>query len=113
MPDDVPAGLQALYPRYLGGFLQSLLTLDPAALANGHAGPILVINGTADVQVSAERDAGVFAHALAGRMDGSEVVTPADVSHNMKHAAAGDAGIDGEIDDAVRRTLARWLAANL
>jgi dienelactone hydrolase len=113
VPADVPPGLQAIYPGYLGPFLRSLLALDPAALAKDYSGPILAIDGTADTQVFAARDAAVFQRVLAGRSDGSAVVMPDAVSHNMKHAAPGEDGFGGPLDDAVRGTLQPWLAAHL
>jgi uncharacterized protein len=84
VPLDVPAGLAPLYPTYLGRFLKSELALDPAALATNVEGAILVINGAADTQVLAKRDAARFSSALANRKDGSEVFTPSAVSHNLK-----------------------------
>src|SRR5205085_8504994 len=94
VPADVPPGLAALYPPYLGSYLRDELALDPSALAAGCPSPILVITGTADSQVSASRDAGRFAASLATRRDGSAVFTPDGVSHNLKPVAGdGDPGI--------------------
>jgi dienelactone hydrolase len=114
VPPDVPAGLAALYPSYLGPFLKSALALDPAALAAGFGGPILVINGAADTQVAATRDAVRFASALAARHDGSEVFTPAGVSHNLKTVTSrDDPGITGSLDAGVKDVILRWLKTAL
>jgi alpha-beta hydrolase superfamily lysophospholipase len=61
VPADVPSRLAALYPPYLGPFLKDVLALDPAALVAGCGAPVLVINGAADSQVAAARDAERFA----------------------------------------------------
>ena len=114
VPPDIPAGLAALYPKYLGPFYKSLLALDPAALAVAFQGPILVINGGADDQVSASRDAARFAAALAGRTDGSEVFTPGRVSHALKTVTApDDRSFGGPVDARVRDVVARWLKERL
>lgn len=114
VPSDVPAGLAALYPKYLGPFYKSVLALDPAALATDFKGPILVINGASDTQVSATRDAARLAAALATRTDGSEVVTPEGVSHNLKTVASGDEqGFTGSIDNKVKELIVRWVKDKL
>jgi len=114
VPLDVPAGLAALYPGYLGPFLKSEFALDPAALAAKVEVPILVINGAADSQVSAAQDAARFSSALAKRTDGSEVFTPSAVSHNLKPVTgANDQGIAGALDGSVRDAILRWLKTRL
>jgi pimeloyl-ACP methyl ester carboxylesterase len=114
VPSDVPPGLAALYPGYLGPYFKSVLALDPPALAKEFKGPLLVINGTADTQVSATSDAPQFAAALAGRADGSEVVTPVGVSHSLKTVAGADhEGVAGPVDAGVRESIVRWLRARL
>jgi uncharacterized protein len=110
VPLDVPAGLAPLYPNYLGQFLKSALALDPATLATNVEGPILVINGTADAQVSARDDATRFSSALASRKDGSAVFTPSAVSHNLKRVTEADTqGVVGELDGTVRGAILNWL----
>jgi uncharacterized protein len=110
VPPDVPAGLAPLYPDYLGRFLKSLLALDPVALTNNVDGPILVINGAADTQVSATKDGTRFRSALANRQDGSAIFIASAVNHNLKGVAdTNDPGMAGMIDETVRGTIARWL----
>jgi hypothetical protein len=110
VPADVPTGLAALYPSYLGPFLKSVLALDPVVLSANFKGPILVLNGTADTQVLASRDAGRFSSAFAGRNDGSEVFTPSRVSHNLKTVTGSDdPGITGGVDPRVKDVIVCWL----
>jgi fermentation-respiration switch protein FrsA (DUF1100 family) len=59
VPPDVPTGLSALYPGYLGKFLQSEMRLDPSKAVAGFSGPVLILAGSADTQVSSDRDAKV------------------------------------------------------
>jgi pimeloyl-ACP methyl ester carboxylesterase len=114
VPADVPPGLAALYPSYLGPFLKDELGLDPAALAGGYQSPVLVINGGADSQVSAARDAASFARALATRQDGSAVFMPDAVSHNLKPVrGADDPGVAGSVAASVREKLLSWAKAAL
>ncbi len=113
VPANVPPGLAALYPPYLGSFLSSELTLDPVALATEFKGPILVVNGTADAQVPATRDAPRFAAMLASRPE-SEVFTPMLVSHHLKPSTGDDdPGIAGDVATSVQDKLFVWLKAHL
>jgi len=116
VPADVPPGLAFFFPAYLGPYLnlKSVLALEPAPLTNEFAGPILVINGAADTQVSAVRDAALFSAALASRKDGSKVFVPTGVSHNLKTVANGDdPGLEGPMDANVTNELVRWLKTAL
>ena len=63
----------------------------------------------ADTQVSAERDAGLFAKILSNRSDGSEVYLPTDVSHNLKHINGNPQGFDGDLDGRVKDKVLSWL----
>lgn len=115
VPLDVPAGLAALYPSYAGRFLQSELAIDPCRLAAAFGGPVLVINGALDTQVSPERDAEALNDALKGRTgdDHTLIIVPG-ASHNLKVAKApGDPGITGEVAPDVLNKLEAWVTAKL
>ena len=114
VPADVPVGLRALYPDYLGPYLQSVLALYPQTLIRDYAGPILVINGEADMQVRADLDAKRLGAALSSRGAASEIFTPAAVSHNLKPVARdNELGIEGELAEPVKQKLVSWLRTNL
>lgn len=113
VPPDVPAGLAALYPDYLGPFLQAELTLDPILMAKGFHGPILVINGGTDEQVSAERDGAMYAAAQAARTDGTQVFVPPGVSHQLKKVGDGGIGIAGPVDADTLVAIVAWTRKNL
>jgi len=115
VPDNVPAGLAALYPAYLGPFIQSWSKLNPPALAARYAGPVLIVQGDADIQVSSERDALALDAALQRRTndDHALVVVPRG-SHNLKPLQNDkDPGFQGEIDPSVIERTASWLLSRL
>ncbi|WP_282607716.1 S9 family peptidase [Pelagibius sp. Alg239-R121] len=113
VPDDVPAGLQALYPSYLGLYFQPLLQLDPAKALEGYAGPALLLAGGRDQQVSPERDFQPLAAVLQSKDDGSAAFIAPEVSHNLKPVKAGEAGFEGRIDAGIKAELTGWLTRML
>jgi hypothetical protein len=115
VPSDVPAGLQALYPAYIGKFLQSNFATDPSKLAARIKGPVLVIAGEQDVQVSPERDAKPVDVGLASRAaDDHKLLVVAGASHNLKPVKDNtEPGFAGEISPAVLLELREWITARL
>lgn len=114
VPPDVPGGIVAFYPPYLGPYLKSALQFDPVAIVTRLRTPTLAIYGGADVQVSATRDAPLMSSSLAGRNDGSKVIVAPNVSHNLKTLTnADDSGFAGPINEAVSRELVAWLRGAL
>ncbi|MFC3674336.1 alpha/beta hydrolase family protein [Ferrovibrio xuzhouensis] len=115
VPDSVPPALQPLYPFYIGPFMQAQFAVDPAALARDFAGPVLILQGASDVQVSPEKDALALDHALLqrGRDDHAVFIVPG-VSHNLKPVDTdSEPGFEGPVSDAIRDRLAEWLQARL
>ncbi len=85
IPGDVPDVLRPLYNDSVAVYLRQSFGLDPAALARAMKAPTLVVNGSRDVQISPERDAGPLYEALAARPNGVQrkhIVE--DASHNFK-----------------------------
>jgi len=116
VPEGVPAGLAPLYPSYAGLFLQALLKLDPATLGRDYAGPVLILQGASDIQVSAERDAGALQKAFAARRGAlTNLVVLPNTSHNFKQVTnpATDPGISGPILPALLAALDDFLASHL
>ena len=64
-PTGMAPGLARLFAPQVQDFLIDQMSYDPARLAARYAGPILVIRGTTDLQVSAV-DADLLAHARPG-----------------------------------------------
>lgn len=115
VPADVPAGLAALYPRYLGKFLHSELACDPVKLAADFSGPVLVVQGAADIQVSPDRDAKALDAALRSRKEGVDALAIIPkASHNLKVPPnADDPGFKGPVADEAMEQLRKWAAAHL
>jgi pimeloyl-ACP methyl ester carboxylesterase len=115
IPADVPPGLKALYPAYLSKFLHSEFALDPAKSAAAFRGPVLVIAGEKDVQVSAERDAPELDAALKTRQnDDHMLVVIRGASHNLKPVKTDEEpGFAGDVAPGVLDKLGTWLTAKL
>ena len=113
VPADVPDGLKAIYPDYLGRFYQPLLQFDPAKALEAFPGPVLVLAGGRDRQISPERDFAALAAVVKTREDGSAAFIAPEVSHNLKPVAAGEAGFEGLIDAGIKAELTGWLTREL
>ena len=115
VPADVPAGLVALYPAYIGPFWQAQMKLDPPALVAKYPGPVMILQGEADLQISAERDAAALDRALRQReSDDHALVLVPEGSHNLKTLKGSkDPGFEGEIDPAVLTRVGSWLLERL
>jgi len=114
-PPDVPAGLAALYPFYIGKFFQSELEMDPSKLAAAYPGPVLVLQGEKDTQEPPNAALPPMEAALRSRHpDDHEVVIINGASHNMK-IVQGDAdpGFDGPVSPQAIDALGRWAAAHI
>lgn len=111
VPEKLPQALNGLYPSYSGLFWQAQLQLDPADLARRYAGPVMILQGDADIQISAERDAVALDRALQKRStDDHTLVMLPRTSHNLKRLQDDkDQGFAGEIDPAVTDRIAIWL----
>lgn len=113
--DRLPTALRGLYPSYSGPYWQALLKLDPAEAIQRYAGPVLLIQGDADTQISAERDALALDAALQKRQpdDHALIILPR-TSHNLKPLQNDrDPGFEGEIDAGVISRISSWLLGKL
>jgi hypothetical protein len=115
VPPDVPAGLAALYPAYLGAFLQSALAADPVAMAKSYGGPVLIVAGSKDTQVSAEKDAGSLDAALTSRPnDDHALLLLPETSHNLKVLKTPtDPALSGPIAPDALTKITGWAAEKL
>ena len=115
VPDDVPTGLAAFYPSYIGPFWQAVMRLDPLRLARNFTGPVLLLQGEADRQISTEKDALALDQALQQRPDDDHaLITLPQTSHNLKPLRGEeDAGLEGELDPELLRRLENWLLSKL
>ena len=116
VPPDVPPALAPLYPAYIGPFLQGQMKTTPADLAAKLRGPVLVVQGEADLQVSAERDAPVLMAALKGRPGAprSDLLVLPAASHNLKKVPKeGEHAFFGPVVPEFREGIATWLGERL
>ena len=112
VPPDLPPGLAPLFSPSSLKILRSYFTIDPAQLAAKVVGPVLIVQGKADVQVSAERDAPRLHDALKTRDEGSTRLLLVEwASHNLKHVQnADDPGFSGPVADGVLDAIVNWIA---
>jgi dienelactone hydrolase len=115
VPGDVPPGLAALYPPYIGKYYKGVLALDPAELAVTYGGPVMILQGERDVQVSARADAPALDAALRRRPhDDHTLVLVSGASHNLKIVKDDAApGVAGPIAPQAASRLTEWLVAKL
>src|SRR5262245_16280166 len=75
--------LTSLFPPRVQGFLIDQMSYDPPQLLARYAGPVLVLQGTTDLQISMQD-----AQRLAGARPGVTMVTLEGVNHVLKIAPA-------------------------
>jgi uncharacterized protein len=116
VPTQLTQGIMALFPPYLDEFWQGELQVDPAAAIKHYPGPVLVLQGSKDIQVFATEDTPLLDAALKSRTpDDHQVVIVPNASHNMKFVQdpATDPGITGPVVPAFAQALRTWLAGKL
>jgi len=79
--------LMGIFPPSVQGFLIDEMSYDPAQLLARYPGPVLVLQGTTDLQISMQD-----AQRLAGARPGVTLVTLEGVNHVLKIAPADPAG---------------------
>jgi uncharacterized protein len=111
VPTDLPPGLQPLFPAYASKLLYSYFTFDPATRAERFPGPVLIIQGEKDVQVSAERDTKPLMAAYQKREKGDvQLLLLPDTSHNLKLVTQPqDPGFAGPVVEKALERLASWV----
>lgn len=75
--------LQPLFGAGVQKFLISLFSYDPAALVRSYAGPVLVVQGSTDIQITMED-----AQRLAGAREGVKLVTIEGMNHVLRTSSA-------------------------
>jgi len=84
-PATLPAPLQPLFPAVVQGFLVSAFALDPVQLIKSVRLPVLIMQGTRDLQVELANAA-----RLAAAKPDARLVELADVNHVLKPVASLD-----------------------
>jgi pimeloyl-ACP methyl ester carboxylesterase len=86
IPPDPPRGLAGLFPASCAKLLRSYFTTDPAKLVTPYDGPVLIVQGEKDIQVSTQRDTRPLEEALRARPKGTvDTYIVPGASHNLKH----------------------------
>ncbi len=115
VPQKIPPGLAALYPPYLGKFLQSLLDFEWAAWASRIPAPVLVLAGEKDSQHVVDQETSALSAGLKKRQnDDHERYIVAGASHNLKPVKAdNDLGFAGDMAPEAAAKLRSWLGKKL
>jgi hypothetical protein len=114
VPAGLPIELQALFPPYVGPYLQRMLAFDPAQALLGLDLACLLLQGAADRQVVPMEDVQPLIDALRKRGAPGEAVIVPGVSHNLKLMTwPSDAGFGGPIAPAIAAKLVDWLVPML
>ncbi|MFQ3588137.1 MAG: hypothetical protein SNJ76_10820 [Fimbriimonadaceae bacterium] len=91
LPRDMHPALRPLFAPYIGLYMQGFLGADPIDLARRAPGSVLVVQGSADIQISAERDARPLFQALRSRPSRhSQLKIVPGASHNFKAVSDPD-----------------------
>jgi hypothetical protein len=113
VPGDLPPNVAPFFPAYLGQFFRSWFAVDTPALAANYGGPVLLIYGDLDRQVSSTEDAGLLDAALGRRGgDDHELLIVKDAGHDLK-IVSGSNGVDGRLAPPASRKLRKWVADKL
>lgn len=115
IPNDVPRGLAALFPAYLGKFYQQSFQSDPSIYAAQYDGPVLILQGGNDANVFATEDAAALDTALKKRNpDDHELFIVPGLSHEYRPAKdLNDPGMTGDVDPRILDKLGSWAAGKL
>lgn len=110
-PGDLPAWSRVLFNPTTRDLIRDYATINPIEVIKNVPGPILVMNGEFDVQVSPELDAKPLAAAAVAREPEQptlQVIVPG-ASHNLK-AVAGPAepGFSGDVVPAAGDAFVAW-----
>ena len=110
LPPNTPAELKALYNPTVIDILTNYVRIDPAELAKKCVGPVLVLNGGDDTQVSPTLDAPRLARALRSRDKGAvKMVIVPGASHNLKSTAQqGPDAFGGTVVPEAMEAIVGW-----
>ena len=116
VPPQLTQSLETLFIAYNDEFWQGELKVDPAATLKQYPGPVLILQGASDIQVSPTKDTPLLDTALKSRTpDDHQTTIIPNTSHNMKAVQnpATDPGITGPVVSQCTDTLRHWLAEKL
>ena len=115
LPPGMPTPLGALFNPAALDIVGAYCRIDPVDLAKKVQGPVLVMNGAHDTQVSAERDTPRLLEALKSRKTGQvEALIVSDASHNFKNTkGSSDDAFNGPMVAKPLALIVKFAKANL
>src|SRR5262245_26375553 len=116
VPPNPPQGLAGIFPPSALKLLQIELAFDPAKVLSAYTGPVLVIQGEKDIQISAARDFPLLHSGLKQRKRGTykALVVPS-ASHNLKKVENENVepGFAGPVVPQALDNISEWLGQAL
>lgn len=115
-PPNPPQGLGPLFNPTAMKLLQVELALDPAKVLSTYTGPVLVIQGEKDIQISPTKDFPLLQSTLKTRKKGTyKAVLILSASHNLKRVEneTREPGFTGPVVPQVLDEIAGWLKQTL
>jgi dienelactone hydrolase len=114
LPAEMPSGIAPLFPAYLTHFWHEAMLIDPSADLAAYDGPVLLLQGDQDKQVSVTADAPILAAALSRRhQDRHQLLLLQGIGHLPEDATEGPlphplaAGLIAALDPWLRDDLMR------
>ena len=115
-PPNPPQGLAPLFNPSALKILQVELAIDPVNLLATYSGPVLVVQGEKDIQISPTKDFPVLQSALKQRKKGTyRAALILSASHNLKHVEDEnrEPGFTGPAVPQALDTISDWLKQTL
>jgi len=115
-PANLLQGLAPLFPPTALKLLQVELALDPVKVLSAYSGPVLVIQGEKDIQISPVNDFPLLQSALKERKRGTyKAVVVLSASHNLKKVENENAepGFTGPVAPHVLDNISEWMKQTL
>jgi pimeloyl-ACP methyl ester carboxylesterase len=112
IPPHVPAGFEGLFPVNAAKLLRVELKFDPTKIVPVFQGPVLVVQGEKDIQISVTRDTPLLVAALKARRSGTvEVQIAPSASHQVKNVANENVepGVSCPVVSAALDAIASWM----
>jgi pimeloyl-ACP methyl ester carboxylesterase len=116
VPPNPPPGLAAIFPPSALKLLQVEFAFDPPKVLSTYTGPVLVIQGEKDIQISAVDDFPLLQSTLKERKHGTyKAVVVLSASHNLKKVENENAepGFNGPVVPHVLDNISEWLKQTL
>jgi fermentation-respiration switch protein FrsA (DUF1100 family) len=116
LPPNPPPGLAAIFPPSALKLLQIEFAFDPVKVLSTYSGPVLVIQGEKDIQISPTNDFPLLQSALKQRKHGTyRAALVLSASHNLKKVENENAepGITGPVVPHVLDNISDWLKQTL